>query len=155
MAARQPQGDGDSARSLSDRLALLPWAAKVVELALSIFCIGLLVDPYNHGQVSNLNRIVVVYVAYCSYVIINSVLIAGRLARDVVPKRTMVMFTLVGCIMFFTAGAVVIDDWAWQRVQIINIKSKQYMDMTIASGVFAIFNAFLFFADMLLTVAYT
>nr|CAD7415249.1 unnamed protein product [Timema poppensis] len=122
---------------------------------LCIFCIGLLVDPYNHGQVENLNRVVVVYVTYNSYIIINVVLLISFLTKDIVPKRTSVLFSLVGGILFLAAGAIVVDDWGRVRSRVILLKPKQYMDMSVASGIFAIFNSVVFFADVMVTIAYT
>nr|CAD7194317.1 unnamed protein product [Timema douglasi] len=143
-------------RAQHETSALANYATEaVIVIILCIFCIGLLVDPYNHGQVENLNRVVVVYVTYNSYIIINVVLLISFLTKDIVPKRTSVLFSLVGGILFLAAGAIVVDDWGRVRSRVILLKPKQYMDMSVASGIFAIFNSVVFFADVMVTIAYT
>jgi hypothetical protein len=66
------------------------------------------------------------------------------------------LFSLTGVGLFLAAGSVTIDDWRnlWSGLKHMGY-SKQYMDMMIASGIIAIFNAFFYLVDFGLTVAFS
>jgi hypothetical protein len=65
------------------------------------------------------------------------------------------LFSLTGGVLLLVAASVIINDWRnlWGGTKHMGY-SKQYMDMMLASGIIGIFNAFFYFADFGLTVAY-
>ncbi|GLH06484.1 Protein of unknown function [Gryllus bimaculatus] len=71
-------------------------------------------------------------------------------ARDVIPT---LLFLLVNGCLLVAAGGVLLADWCRMYYRIYNLQPKLYLDMMIASGIIAIFNAAAHFVDVGLTVA--
>ncbi|XP_077286245.1 uncharacterized protein LOC143911282 [Arctopsyche grandis] len=127
-------------------------ALKIIELLFAIFCIGLIVDPVNYGRLqNNLHHIAMIFTAFGGYMIVNSVLILGRLSGERIGWKTSVTFSLVGAVVFTAAGGVIISDWTKYMYNHVYHPSKHYMDMMISSGVFAIFSAAIYVVDAILT----
>jgi hypothetical protein len=64
----------------------LQFILKVVELSLSIVCMGLIVDPMNHKLQLNVHHIGLVYVAYAGFIFINTVVIIGQTRAERMPQ---------------------------------------------------------------------
>ncbi|KAI4498591.1 hypothetical protein M0802_006297 [Mischocyttarus mexicanus] len=144
----------------------IPIAFKVVEIILSIFAIGLLVDPLNSLQkVFNkprfkLDDAAFIYVTVAGYVMINTLFIICHLLGDRLPKRTMILFASLGAILHIVAGSLVVHNWRtiqrpYYAVNNEIYPSKQYMDMLISSAVFIFVNALAFVAEVFLILKYS
>jgi hypothetical protein len=59
---------------------------KIVELSLSIVCMGLIVDPMNHKLQLNIHHIGLVYVAYAGFILINTIIIMGQTRAERMPQ---------------------------------------------------------------------
>lgn len=70
---------------------------KVVELGLSIVCMGLIVDPMNHKLQLNIHHIGLVYVAYAGFILINTIVIIGQTRAERMPQ--------------FMVGTATIPEW--------------------------------------------
>ncbi|XP_012269024.1 uncharacterized protein LOC105693574 [Athalia rosae] len=146
---------------------VIPLLIKIVEVVLAIFAIGLVVDPFNSFQKiynkpqTKLDDIAIVYVTIAGYILINMVIIIGYVMGDRMPKKTALLFSSVGAILFIVAGSVIVHDWRKLRgsyVQISNnaiYPSKQFMEMLISGGVFAFVDAAVFVVDVFITFQYS
>lgn len=145
----------------------IPCAAKILEVVLAIFAIGLIVDPLNSFQwIFNkprfkLDDAAVIYVSIAGYVLINTLFIISHLLGDRVPKRTLILFTSVGAFLHIVAGSLLVHNWRMIHgpyYQIYNNEiypSKQYMDMLISGAVFTFVNAAVFVVDILLIIKFS
>ena len=70
---------------------------KVVELSLSIVCMGLIVDPMNHKLQVNLHHIGLVYVAYAGFILINTIVIIGQTRAERMPQFMVGTETIPDC----------------------------------------------------------
>jgi hypothetical protein len=70
---------------------------KIVELSLSIICMGLIVDPMNHKLQLNIHHIGLVYVTYAGFIFINTVVIIGQTRAERMPQ--------------FMVGTTAIPEW--------------------------------------------
>jgi hypothetical protein len=137
---------------------------KCAEVVISVFAIGLIVDPFNdffrtfvNQRRLRLDDIAIIYISVGSFVIINTVIILGHLMGDRMPKRTSLLFSITGVILHLVSGAVLVHIWtrttgtgnAFNN----NIyASKQYNDMIISGAVFFFANVIVFAADVFLTI---
>ncbi|XP_069685013.1 uncharacterized protein [Periplaneta americana] len=128
---------------------------KVVELSLSIICVGLIVDPINHKMQLNMHHVALVYATFAGYIVVNTVIIIGQVKAERMPQYMWALLSFTAGAVFLAAGSVIIDDWRnlWGGLKHMGY-SKQYMDMMIASGIIAIFNAFIYFVDFCLVIAF-
>ncbi|XP_058797845.1 uncharacterized protein LOC131668040 [Phymastichus coffea] len=140
---------------------------KVVEVVISVFCIGLIVDPFNSFNTlfryeprPKLDDIVFIYITLGGFIIVNTICILGHLLGDRMPKRTSLLFSVTGSILHVIAGILIIVNHRklsgnygifYNNNQ---YASKQYMDMMIASCFFTFVNALLFGIDVLFTIKY-
>ncbi|OXU25702.1 uncharacterized protein LOC100679946 [Nasonia vitripennis] len=140
---------------------------KVVQVVISIFAVGLIVDPFdsfhqifNHPPKPKLDDIAVIYVTIAGFIMINAILILGHLLGDRMPKRTSVLFSATGAIMHIVAGSVIIHNWRklhGNYAYIYNSNtypSKQYQDMLIAGAFFTFVDALVFAVDVFFTIKY-
>lgn len=127
----------------------VPILCKLVELCLTIVIVGLIVDPTNSGILQfDQNHSGIVYVTWPGYILINSILLIGYVIGDRIPKRTMMLFSFVGGILYIAAASVAIHDWRQNQITPQGARpSKQYQDMTISAAVLAIFTALIMFLD--------
>lgn len=140
---------------------------KVIEIILSIFAIGLLVDPLNSFQrIFNkprfkLDDAAFIYVTVAGYIMINTVFIISHLLGDRLPKRTMILFSSLGVILHIVAGSLIVHNWRYinrSHYQIQNNEiypSKQYVDMLISSAVFVFLNVLAFAGEIFLILKYS
>jgi len=70
---------------------------KIVQLSLSIVCMGLIVDPMNHKLQLNIHHIGLVYVAYAGFILINTIVIIGQTRAERMPQ--------------FMVGTATIPEW--------------------------------------------
>ncbi|XP_053975165.1 uncharacterized protein LOC128874411 [Hylaeus volcanicus] len=143
----------------------LPFIMKIVEVVLSVFAIGLLVDPLNSFQRIlirsrfKLDDAAIIYTTIAGYIIINSLFIICHFLGDRIPKRTLIMFASVGALLHIVAGSVIVYNWR----KIVGpyysnnefYPSKQYMDMFISAAVFTFVNALVFIVEVILTIRYS
>jgi hypothetical protein len=59
---------------------------KVVELSLSIVCMGLIVDPMKQKLQLNIHHIGLVHVAYAGFILINTIVIIGQTRAERMPQ---------------------------------------------------------------------
>lgn len=139
---------------------------KVVEIILSIFAIGLIVDPLNsfqnifNKQRFKLDDAAFIYVTVAGYVMINTLFIICHLLGDRLPKRTMILFASLGAILHIVAGSLIVHNWRTIQRPYYSLNneiypSKQYMDMLISSAVFVFLNALAFVAEVFLILKYS
>lgn len=140
---------------------------KVIEIILSIFAIGLMVDPLNSFQrIFNKSRFKLddaafIYVTVAGYVMINTVFIISHLLGDRLPKRTMILFSSLGTILHIVAGSLIIHNWrniSRPHYHLQNNElypSKQYMDMLLSSAVFVFLNVLAFVGEIFFTLKYS
>jgi len=64
------------------------------------------------------------------------------------------LFAFTGGALYVTAGAIIINDWRHNFYTLHFQPPKMYMDMMIASGIIALFNAVFYFIDVGLTIRY-
>ncbi|XP_078033961.1 uncharacterized protein LOC144468402 [Augochlora pura] len=143
----------------------LPFIMKIVEVILSVFAIGLIVDPMNsfHKLLIRtrfkLDDAAIIYISIASYLIINTLFIICHFLGDRIPKRTLILFTSLGALLHIVAGSVIVYNWRKIQgpYQSNNefYPSKQYMDMFISGAVFTFVNAVVFVVDVILTVRYS
>lgn len=70
----------------NERVSRVQFILKVVELCLSIVCMGLIVDPMNHKLQLNIHHIGLVYVAYAGFILINTIVIIGQARAERMPQ---------------------------------------------------------------------
>ncbi|KAK2585072.1 hypothetical protein KPH14_008587 [Odynerus spinipes] len=140
---------------------------KVIEIIISIFAIGLLVDPLNSFQrVFNkprfkLDDAAFIYVTVAGYVMINTLFVICHLLGDRLPKRTMILFSSLGAILHVVAGSLIVHNWRNIQRPHYNLHndelypSKQYMDMLISSAVFVLLNVLAFVGEIFFTLKYS
>ncbi|XP_011170327.1 uncharacterized protein LOC105203248 [Solenopsis invicta] len=148
-------------------LSHLPIAIKVLEVILSIFAIGLAVDPMNSFQrIFNrprfkLDDAATIYVTIAGYMLINALFIISHMLGDRVPKRTLLMFATVGAFMHVVAGSLIVHNWRqingpYYYVHNNEIHpSKMYMDMLISAAVFTFVNAAVFITESIAIIRYS
>ncbi|XP_012532785.2 uncharacterized protein LOC105834669 [Monomorium pharaonis] len=149
-------------------LSHLPIAIKVLEVILSIFATGLVVDPMNSFQRIFNNRprfklddAATIYVTIAGYILINALFIISHALGDRVPKRTLLMFASVGGFMHVVAGSLIVHNWRHMNGHYYYVHnneihpSKMYMDMLISSAVFTFVNAVAFVAEIIAIVRYS
>ncbi|CAD6241367.1 GSCOCG00002693001-RA-CDS [Cotesia congregata] len=142
--------------------------AKVTEVVLAVFIIGLVVDPLNsyHQRMYNrprskLDDVALIYTTVAGYLLINLLFIIGHALGDKIPKRMIIMFSVVGAIMHLISASVMVHSWrkavgSYFDVQNNNIySSKMYNDMMISASVFTFINAAVYAAEVFVTVKYS
>ncbi|XP_012273945.1 uncharacterized protein LOC105696234 [Orussus abietinus] len=120
---------------------------KIVELILCAIALGLVVDPFNDRMQPDRNRAAIIYVSFCSYVLINAVAVISRLLGDRWPKKASIMFSGLGAILSFTAGLILIHDWNNFQGNMISRYLQRYLDQMVASGVLGILATVAFVFD--------
>ncbi|XP_051164044.1 uncharacterized protein LOC127283311 [Leptopilina boulardi] len=125
-----------------------PFFCKIIELILCIVSVGLIVGPFNSRLHANFKNTGLVYVAICGYVLINSIIIFCYLIGEKMPKKMSLFFTGMGAILCFAAGVILIYDWDNFENNLISQYLNQYLDQTLASGIFALLAAFVFALDV-------
>ncbi|XP_015439247.1 PREDICTED: uncharacterized protein LOC107194183 [Dufourea novaeangliae] len=143
----------------------LPFLMKILEVILSVFAIGLIVDPLNSFQrilirsKFKLDDAAIIYISIAGYIIINTLFIICHFLGDRIPKRTLIIFTSVGALLHIVAGSVIVYNWNKIMGPYYNnnefYPSKQYMDMFISGAVFTFVNALVFIVDIVLTIRYS
>ncbi|KZC05595.1 hypothetical protein WN55_04535 [Dufourea novaeangliae] len=79
----------------------LPFLMKILEVILSVFAIGLIVDPLNSFQrilirsKFKLDDAAIIYISIAGYIIINTLFIICHFLGDRIPKRTTVKYDLM------------------------------------------------------------
>ncbi|GLH06483.1 Uncharacterized protein GBIM_11989 [Gryllus bimaculatus] len=143
-------GEGAQASPVATRAY---FALKIIELVFGILNVGLVVDPFRVIPETDVVHACLALVAFSSVIIVSCVLLISRLAREPVPVRATLLFLLVNGCLLVAAGGVLLADWCRMYYRIYNLQPKLYLDMMIASGIIAIFNAAAHFVDVGLTVA--
>ncbi|XP_033215853.1 uncharacterized protein LOC117172156 [Belonocnema kinseyi] len=152
----------------SDSIGTFSILTKVVEVVLSIFAIGLIVDPFNSFNRTHLDRrapklddVVFIYITLGSYLIINTVfIISHAVLGDQIPKRLSVIFSTVGALFHIIAASLMVHNWRKLQgsggIQYNNevYGSKQYLDMLISGAVFTFLTFATFVVDIVLTFRY-
>ncbi|XP_075231492.1 uncharacterized protein LOC142330225 [Lycorma delicatula] len=142
-------------KSLSESLLRAsPFLIKVLELILAVLCFLLIYVPFDNRLQSNVHHAGMVYVAYCTTILVNSVLIASHLQHQRIPRRTLYIFSTICGLLFLIAGCVVLNDWWTLMHSIYFHPPKLFLDMMICSGFFAILNSIAFFVDIWFTFRY-
>ncbi|XP_034934510.1 uncharacterized protein [Chelonus insularis] len=141
--------------------------AKIVEVILAIVIVGLMVDPLNSYQKifnrprTKLDDVAFVYVAVAGYLLINVLFLIGYVLGDRIPKRTLIMFSTVGCAMHIAAASVMVHTWRKAMGSYLDFhnnaihSSKQYNDMILSGAFFTFVNAAVLGADVFLTIKYS
>ncbi|XP_057318824.1 uncharacterized protein LOC130663559 [Microplitis mediator] len=142
--------------------------AKIAEVILAVFTIGLIVDPLNsyHQRMYNrprskLDDVALIYTTVAGYLIINVLFIIGHALGDKIPKRMIVMFSAVGSILHIVAASLMVHGWrkavgSYYDIQNNNIySSKMYNDMMISASVFTFINAAVFAGEVFVTIKYS
>ncbi|XP_011497762.1 PREDICTED: uncharacterized protein LOC105362110 [Ceratosolen solmsi marchali] len=140
---------------------------KVIEVVVSIFAVGLVVDPFNsfhriflYQPKPKIDDIAIIYVTVAGFILINTILIIGHMFGDRMPKRTSVLFSATGTILHIVAGSVVIHNWRKLHSNYAYVynnntyASKQYADMLIAGAFFTFVDALVFAVDVFFTIKY-
>ncbi|XP_015603011.1 uncharacterized protein LOC107271476 [Cephus cinctus] len=147
----------------SDGLNATAIIAKIVEVVLAVFAVGLIVDPLNSFQRIHytprlkVDDIAIIYISLAGYIIINMLFLIGYLIGDRIPKKTSILFSAVGAVLHVVAGSVIVHNWRHLNGTYISISSnaiiasKQYLDMLISASFFAFLNAIVFVIDIFLT----
>lgn len=136
----------------------MPIIMKIIEIVLSVFAIGLIVDPLNSFQrilirsKFKLDDAAIIYISIAGYLIINSLFIICHFLGDRIPKRTLILFASVGALLHVVAGSVIVYNWRKILGPYYNnnefYPSKQYMDMFISGAVFSFVNALVFILEI-------
>lgn len=148
-------------------LEKLPLFAKILQVILGIFAVGLIIDPLNSFQYIfnkprfKLDDAAVVYVTIAGYLLINTLFIISSILGDRVPKRTLILFASVGAFLHVVAGSLLVHNWRkihgpYNHMYNNEIyPSKQYMDMLISGAVFTFLEAAIFTAEVFLLMKYS
>ena len=113
---------------------------KIIELGIAIACIVL------WEMVGTLSvRPLIVCGTIGGYTIICGVLLIGHLINSLVERRLNGLISLIGCIMFVIAGALVIDEWHDSS----DLLFKERKRNALAAGSLMIINGAVFLLDTL------
>ncbi|XP_043281947.1 uncharacterized protein [Venturia canescens] len=148
-------------------ISVTPIMAKILEVILAIFIIGLIVDPLNsfrrivNRPYLKLDDVAIIYITVAGYLIINTLFIISHALGDKIPKRMSIMFSSLGSLLHIVAGSVLVHNWRKRMNQFIDYQnnaihmSKQYNDMLISASVFTFLNAAVFAFDIFLSMRYS
>ncbi|XP_017882141.1 uncharacterized protein LOC108626149 [Ceratina calcarata] len=137
----------------------VPLLLKILEVILSVFAIGLIVDPMNSFYKLSirsrfkLDDAAIIYISIAGYLIINTLFIICHILGDRIPKRTLILFSSLGALLHVVAGSVIVYNWrktlgpyGYSNNEFY--PSKQYMDMLISGAVFTFANAVVFILEV-------
>ncbi|XP_017763216.1 PREDICTED: uncharacterized protein LOC108552997 [Eufriesea mexicana] len=142
----------------------IPLLMKIMEVILSVFSIGLIVDPLNSFQKIlvrshfKLDDAAIIYIAIGSYMIINTLFIICHMIGDRIPQRSLIIFASVGALLHIVAGSVIVYNWRTILGPYFNnngyYPSKQYMDMLISGSIFTFANSVAFIFEIFFLVKF-
>lgn len=146
-------------------LQRVPLFIKIIEIILAIFAIGLIVDPMNSYQRIiiktrfKLDDAAIIYITVAGFIIINSLFVICQALGDLIPKRTLILFSSVGALLHVVAGSVIVYNWRKIQGPYYHnnefYPSKQYMDMFISGAVFTFANAAVFLAEIFCLIKFS
>ncbi|XP_067640992.1 uncharacterized protein [Eurosta solidaginis] len=113
---------------------------KIIELGIAIACIVLWETS---GALST--RPMIVCGTLGGFTVICGVLLVGHILNSIVEKRLNALIAIMGCILFVTSGALIIDEWH-DANEFLNKDRKRN---ALAAGSLMIINGAVFLLDTL------
>ncbi|XP_074036031.1 uncharacterized protein [Leptinotarsa decemlineata] len=126
---------------------------KILELLICAICMGFIYDPASTAGLgkSHMLHVGVMYTSYTGYMVINCVLILGRMLGDKIPFRTVSLFAVTGSALFLITCILLTVDRLYLMKHYFYHPNMYLLTMMTTSIIFAFINVVVFAVDAMFT----